>query len=80
MQVRKEYNVAEFGIGLNPMARLCASNLEDLGRLGNAHVGIGSNYAIGGKIKAPCHIDVIFKDITVYFDERMVIERGKVLV
>ena len=74
------YNVAEFGIGLNPMARLCATNLEDLGRLGNAHVGIGSNYAIGGKIKAPCHIDVIFKDVTIYFDEKMVIDRGKVLV
>ncbi len=45
----KAYNYAEFGIGLNPKARLCATNLEDLGRLGNCHVGIGSNFAIGGK-------------------------------
>ena len=26
------FNLAEFGIGLNPQARLAASNLEDLGR------------------------------------------------
>jgi len=41
------------GSALNPCARLCATNLEDLGRLGNCHCGIGSNFAIGGKILAP---------------------------
>jgi leucyl aminopeptidase (aminopeptidase T) len=57
----KAYNYAEFGIGLNPEARLCATNLEDLGRLGNCHVGIGSNFAIGGKVLAPNHIDRCIK-------------------
>lgn len=70
------YNVAEFGIGLNPMARQCATNLEDLGRADHCHIGIGSNYAIGGKVKAPCHIDAIFKDASVFLDGKLVYERG----
>lgn len=70
------YNYAEFGIGLNPEARLAATNLEDLGRLGNCHAGIGSNFAIGGKILAPNHIDAMYKDTTVYFDGKVVLDNG----
>jgi leucyl aminopeptidase (aminopeptidase T) len=70
------YNYAEFGIGLNPEARLAASNLEDLGRLGNCHAGIGSNFAIGGKILAPNHIDAMYKDAKVYFDDKLVLDNG----
>lgn len=74
------FNIAEFAIGLNKAARLYATNLEDLGRLGNAHVGIGSNYSIGGKVKAPCHIDAIFKDAVIEFDGKVVVDKGKILV
>jgi leucyl aminopeptidase (aminopeptidase T) len=72
----KAYNYAEFGIGLNPKARLGATNLEDLGRLGNCHAGIGSNFAIGGKILAPNHIDAMYKDATISFDEKVVLDNG----
>jgi leucyl aminopeptidase (aminopeptidase T) len=72
----KAYNYAEFGIGLNPKARLAATNLEDLGRLGNCHAGIGSNFAIGGKVLAPNHIDAMYKDTTVYFDGKVVLDNG----
>ena len=77
---RKAYNYAEFGIGLNPCSRLCATNLEDLGRLGNAHCGIGSSYAIGGKVLAPNHIDAIFKDAVIEFDGKVVLDKGQVRV
>lgn len=77
---RKAYNFAEFGIGLNPCSRLCATNLEDLGRLGNAHCGIGSSYAIGGKVLAPNHIDAIFKDAIIEFDGRVVLDKGRVRI
>jgi 2,5-dihydroxypyridine 5,6-dioxygenase len=77
---RKAYNFAEFGIGLNPCSRLCATNLEDLGRLGNAHCGIGSSYAIGGKILAPNHIDAIFKDAVIEFDGQVVLDNGRVKI
>jgi leucyl aminopeptidase (aminopeptidase T) len=72
----KAFNFAEFGIGLNPFARLAATNLEDLGRLGNCHCGIGSNFAIGGKILAPNHHDAMFKDASVYFDGKLVLDNG----
>jgi leucyl aminopeptidase (aminopeptidase T) len=75
-QDEASFNVAEFGIGLNPCARLGASNLEDLGRLGNCHCGIGSNFAIGGRVIAPNHHDVIFKDATVYLDGKVVLREG----
>lgn len=74
------YNLAEFAMGLNPFSRPYATNLEDLGKLGFAHHGIGSSYAIGGKVLAPCHIDVIYKDATIEFDGRVVLDKGKVLV
>lgn len=80
LQDRKAYNFAEFGIGLNPCSRLCATNLEDLGRLGNAHCGIGSSYAIGGKVLAPNHIDAIFKDAVIEFDGRVVLDKGSVRI
>nr|NIS62103.1 leucyl aminopeptidase [Pseudomonadota bacterium] len=72
----KAYNYAEFGIGLNPEARLAATNLEDLGRLGNCHAGIGSNFAIGGKVLAPNHIDAMYKDTTISFDGKVVLDNG----
>lgn len=77
LEDEKAYNYAEFGIGLNPEARLAATNLEDLGRLGNCHAGIGSNFAIGGKVLAPNHIDAMYKDATVYFDGKIVLDNGK---
>ncbi|MFQ6076519.1 MAG: aminopeptidase [Candidatus Bathyarchaeia archaeon] len=72
------YNIAEFGIGLNPACREYATNLEDLGKLGHVHIGIGSNYAIGGKVRAPCHIDAIFKEAAVEFDGKLVYDKGAV--
>jgi len=39
-------------------------------------VGIGSNFAIGGKILAPNHIDSMYKDTTVYFDGKVVLDKG----
>jgi 2,5-dihydroxypyridine 5,6-dioxygenase len=76
LEDEKAFNYAEFGIGLNPCARLAATNLEDLGRLGNCHCGIGSNFAIGGKVLAPNHHDAMFKDTSVYFDGKLVLDKG----
>jgi leucyl aminopeptidase (aminopeptidase T) len=76
LESEKAFNYAEFGIGLNPCARLCATNLEDLGRLGNCHCGIGSSFAIGGKVLAPNHHDAMFMDASVYFDGKLVLDKG----
>lgn len=70
-------NLAEFAVGLNPMCRPYATNLEDLGKLGFGHHGIGSNYAIGGNVKAPCHIDIIYTEATLEADGKPVLANGK---
>lgn len=71
------YNLAEFAVGLNPASRSYATNLEDLGKLGFGHNGIGSNYAIGGKVAAPCHIDVIYSDASLEIDGQLILDKGK---
>ncbi len=74
------YNLAEFAVGLNPFSRPYSTNLEDLGKLGFAHHGIGSNYTFGGNVRAPCHIDVIYSNITLEIDGMKVLEDGVVLI
>ena len=77
---RTAFNLAEFAVGLNPSCRAYATNLEDLGKLGFGHHGIGSNYAIGGDVAAPCHIDVIYSQATLEIDGRVVLDKGEVKV
>jgi leucyl aminopeptidase (aminopeptidase T) len=77
---RSAYNLAEFAVGLNPCCRMYATNLEDLGRLGFGHHGIGSNYAIGGNVLAPCHIDVIYSNATLEIDGEVLLDQGKTLI
>ena len=77
---RDAYNLAEFAVGLNPACRAYATNLEDLGKLGFGHHGIGSNYAIGGRVAAPCHIDVIYSQASLEIDGKLVMEKGKILI
>lgn len=71
------YNVAEIGIGLNQKARVMGRLLEDEGSLGTAHIGVGSNFPLGGKIQATLHIDLIFRDPTIDIDGRRIVENGK---
>ena len=77
---RTAYNLAEFAVGLNPMSRIGATNLEDLGRLGHAHHGIGSSYAIGGSVLAPCHIDVTYSGAVLQIDGKKILDDGKLLI
>jgi leucyl aminopeptidase (aminopeptidase T) len=70
--------VAEFGIGLNPLARLRGLMLEDEGCLGTAHLGIGANATVGGKNCVPFHLDHIVRNVTVAIDDRIIMENGKI--
>ena len=74
------YNLAEFAFGLNPEARGYATNLEGLGKLGFGHHGIGSSYAIGGEVLAPCHIDVIYAQASLEIDGKLVLDKGELLI
>lgn len=76
----KAYNLAEFAVGLSPCSRAYATNLEDLGRLGFGHHGIGSNYAIGGNVLAPCHIDIIYANAILEVDGKIILDKGRTMI
>lgn len=68
------FQVCEFGIGLNPLARIRGAIIEDEGALGTAHVALGDNTRLGGKSKAPIHVDLVLKNPHVEFDGRTVLD------
>ncbi|MDQ7822764.1 MAG: hypothetical protein RDV48_08235 [Candidatus Eremiobacteraeota bacterium] len=71
---------AEFGIGLNPYAKVKGVMLEDEGCMGTIHIGMGSNKTIGGNIEIPFHLDHVICAPTVLLDEKIIIEEGKLVV
>jgi leucyl aminopeptidase (aminopeptidase T) len=74
------YNIAEVGIGLNPHAKIIGRLLEDEGALGTAHIGVGSSLPLGGKIQAPLHIDLMFRNPTIEMDGRKIVDKGELKV
>ena len=60
--------IGEFGIGLNPNAKICGSMIIDEKVKGTAHVAIGSNHWFGGHIFSSIHLDQVFKDPEITID------------
>ena len=75
------YNIAQFAVGLNPKCTdLSGVMLNDEGVLGTIHIGIGTSSNLGGSTKAATHFDVIIKNPTVTFDEKIVIQNGELKI
>lgn len=72
--------VCEFGIGTNPYAKLTGEILEDEKVLGTVHFAFGNNMSFGGKINVPMHIDGLISKPTVHFEDRLIMENGKLLL
>lgn len=70
-------NLAEFGIGTNPAARLTGVILEDEKIAGTIHVAFGSNHTFGGTVAAGIHVDGVVLHPDVFFDGVQVIARGQ---
>ncbi|MFA4646682.1 aminopeptidase [Pyrococcus kukulkanii] len=73
-------NIAEFGIGTNPKARISGNILEDEKVFGTVHIALGSNYDFGGKVKAPIHLDGIIKKPTVLIDGKYLFRDGNLVI
>ncbi|MFH0733755.1 MAG: aminopeptidase [bacterium] len=73
-------NIAEFGIGTNDKAKLSGLLLEDEKVLGTIHIALGDNKSMGGSVHIPLHLDGVVKKPTVYFDDKMIMKEGKLLV
>lgn len=71
--------VAEFGIGTNYKAKLTGLILEDEKVFGTIHIAFGNNLTMGGTIAVNSHLDGLVKAPDVYFDEKLIMKRGKLL-
>jgi leucyl aminopeptidase (aminopeptidase T) len=63
--------VCEFGIGLNPKAKIIGSTIVDEKTLGTAHIALGSNNWFGGSIFAMTHLDQVFKNPRITVNGRL---------
>jgi len=77
---RNAFRVGEFGIGLNPLARLRGAIIEDEAALGTVHIALGDNHTFGGRNKAPIHVDLVLKAPRVEFDGRIVLIGKRLLM
>lgn len=74
-------NIAELGIGINPLARLGAEITEAKKRAGTAHVGLGDNAGgYGGVVESPLHLDGLILEATVEVDGEAVVRDGELLL
>ncbi len=73
-------NIAEFGIGTNPAARLTGTSIEDEKVLGTAHIALGESAFEGGCLKKHLHIDMIFRKPTVTVDGYVILKNGRLMV
>jgi leucyl aminopeptidase (aminopeptidase T) len=54
--------------------------LEDEKVLGTVHIALGDNKTMGGKVHVPIHLDGVIKQPNVYFDNKLIMEKGKLLI
>lgn len=71
---RNGKRVCEFGLGLNPNAKLSGHPVEDEKVLGTVHIGFGE------RVKSGNHIDAIIKNPTVILDDKTILENGKLVL
>ncbi len=65
----KARNIAEFGIGINPQAKLIGNVLEDEKVGGTVHIALGDNSTFGGDVVAGIHLDGIITKPKLFVDD-----------
>lgn len=76
----KARNIAEFGVGTNPNARLTGNILEDEKVLGTCHIALGDNSTFGGRVRAGIHVDGVILKPTVKLDGKILMMNGRLKV
>lgn len=76
----KARNIAELGIGTNPLAKLSPNVLEAEKVYGTCHVALGSNISYGGQVDVPFHSDGIVLKPTLQIDDKIIIQSGKIIL
>lgn len=76
---QNSYNIGEFAIGTNPVARVSHNVSEDKKRLGSIHIAIGDNKTLAGNTASATHMDGVMGYPSLWIDGKMLIEKGKIL-
>jgi aminopeptidase len=71
--------VAEFGIGTNDQAILTGVILEDEKVMGTIHIAFGDNKSMGGSVRVASHLDGLVREPSVWFDDDLVMQDGRLL-
>jgi leucyl aminopeptidase (aminopeptidase T) len=66
----RAHNLAEFGIGCNPAARVTGVTLEDEKALGTCHLALGRNDLFGGTVDVGIHLDGVLRAPEILVDGR----------
>ena len=74
------FNIAEFGIGTNPKAKITGDVLEDEKVIGTCHLALGNSLSVGGRVYSKVHLDGIIKKPTILFDRKKIMHNGKLLL
>ena len=77
---KNAYNIAEFGIGTNPNAKVTGNIIEDEKSLGTCHIALGNNSGFGGKVNVPIHVDGVITRPTIFVDDKKLVDRGELLI
>lgn len=73
--------IAEFAMGTNPSSKITGNILEDEKVFGTVHVAFGTNTSYpGGRNNSSLHQDVIMFKPTVWFDDKIIMKNGKLLI
>jgi hypothetical protein len=71
-------NLAEVGIGRNTAVdRLTGNMLFDEKAAGTAHIALGSNSFMGGKVDSAIHCDMVIRAPTIIVDGKAILQKGK---
>jgi leucyl aminopeptidase (aminopeptidase T) len=54
--------------------------LEDEKVMGTAHIALGNNLSMGGKVNVGIHLDGVIKKPDIFFDDKLIMKKGKLLV
>ena len=73
-------NIAELAIGTNPEARVGVTVRETKKAWGTAHIALGDSKSLGGKIESPIHMDMIFREPTLYVDGQTLLKDGQITI
>jgi leucyl aminopeptidase (aminopeptidase T) len=77
---RKARQVAEFGIGCNPKAKVIGNILEDEKAWKTCHFALGRNTGFGGKNDIVFHKDGIILNPTIIVDGKTLMKNGKLKI